>query len=141
MERSQLRTVDGTTLKFTASGSYLVALAYKAQFEGMIKSFMPEAVWINWAPPKCKLFPWLILQNRVWTADRLQKCGWPNCSVCQLCKRDPETVARLLFRYSFEDLELDLLFFFAGKKGALLLRGGYTAVLLQDLKNSIRSRA
>jgi hypothetical protein len=31
--------------------------------------------------------------------------------------------------------------FFADKRGALLLRGGYTAVLLQDLKNSIRSRA
>jgi hypothetical protein len=66
-------TTDDITWKFMVSGSYSVASAYKAQFEGMINSFMLEAVWKNWALPKCKLFAWLILQNRVWMADRLQK--------------------------------------------------------------------
>lgn len=94
--------MDDITWKFTESGSYSAASAYKAQFEGMIYSYLPEAVWNNWASPKCKLFAWLILQNRVWTADRLQKRGWPNCGACQLCKREPESAAHILFkcRYS-----------------------------------------
>jgi hypothetical protein len=94
-------TADDITWKFTDSGLYTAASAYKAQFEGMVYSFMMEAVWKNWAPPKYKLFDWLILQNRVWTADRLQKRGWPNCGNCQLCKREPETAAHLLFKCRF----------------------------------------
>jgi hypothetical protein len=95
-------TKDDIKWKFTANGEYSVALAYSTQFEGMVNSFMMEAVWKTWAPPKCKLFAWLILQNRVWSADRLQKRGWPNCGNCQLCKRVSETVAHILFkcRYS-----------------------------------------
>jgi hypothetical protein len=63
----------------------------------MTFSHKPEAVWKIWDPPKCKLFAWLVLQNCVWTTDRLQKCGWTNCGVCQLCKREPESAAHLLF--------------------------------------------
>jgi hypothetical protein len=49
-----------------------------------------------------KTFAWLILQNRTWTADRLIRSGWPNCGPCQLCKREPETAAHIIFkcRYS-----------------------------------------
>jgi hypothetical protein len=43
---------------------------------GLQGSYMPEAVWKNWTPPKCKLFAWLILQNHVWTDDCLEKHGW-----------------------------------------------------------------
>ena len=59
---------------------------------------MKSAVWNNWAPPKHKFFAWLIIQDRVWTADRLQRRGWPNCGLCQLCKREPETAAHIIFR-------------------------------------------
>jgi hypothetical protein len=54
---------DSITWKFTNSGEYSVASAYNAQFEGMTNSNMMEAVWKTWAPPKCKLFARLILQN------------------------------------------------------------------------------
>jgi hypothetical protein len=30
---------------------------------GLQGSYMPEAVWKNWTPPKFKLFAWLILQT------------------------------------------------------------------------------
>ena len=46
---------------------------------------------------KYKLFAWLILQNRLWTADQLQRRGWPNCGTCKLCNHEPETAAHLLF--------------------------------------------
>jgi hypothetical protein len=89
---------DDNTGKFTNFGVYTAASSYKAQFEGTINSFMLETVWKNWAPPKCKLFAWLILQNRASMADLLQKRGWPNCGNCQLCKRESETAAHLLFK-------------------------------------------
>jgi hypothetical protein len=89
---------DGITWKLTNSGEYTAASAYNAQFEGMINSYMMKTVWKTWAPSKCKLFAWLVLQNRVWTADRLQRRGWPNCGNCQLCKQEPETVAHMLFK-------------------------------------------
>jgi hypothetical protein len=95
-------TPDDIKWKFTNSGVYTAAAAYKAQFEGMLFSCMPEAVWNNWVPPKCKLFVCLMLQDRVWMADQLQKRGWTNYGVCQLYKREPESAAHLLFkcRYS-----------------------------------------
>jgi hypothetical protein len=50
------RSNDGISWKFTNSGEYSAALAYNAQFEGMTNSYIMEAVWKTWAPPKCKLF-------------------------------------------------------------------------------------
>ena len=44
---------------------------------------------------------WLIIHNRVWTADRLQRRGWPNCNLCPLCKQVQETAAHLLFQCRF----------------------------------------
>ena len=62
---------------------------------------MPTLVWNAWAPPKCKLFAWMIIQNRVWTADRLQRRGWPNCGNCPLCGQVQESGVHLLFHCRF----------------------------------------
>jgi hypothetical protein len=93
---------DTITWKLTPSRTYSSASAYLAQFDAPTTSFMMPAVWENWAPPKCKTFAWLILQNRVWTSDRLIRRGWQNSGPCQLCKWETETAAHLLFqcRYS-----------------------------------------
>ena len=48
-----------------------------------------------WAPPKCKFFLWLLLQDRLWTAARLQVHGWENNYFCGLCIRNLETVLHL----------------------------------------------
>ena len=87
--------------KFTSQGEYSTSTAYMAQFAGHTTSIMPAAVWKVWAPPKCKFFAWLIIQNRVWTADRLLRRGWPNCNPCPLCKQVQETAAHLLFQCRF----------------------------------------
>ena len=52
-------------------------------------------------PPKFKFFSWLILQNRVWTADRLERRGWPNGKTCPLCRREDETARHLFFTCRF----------------------------------------
>jgi hypothetical protein len=52
-------------------------------------------------PPKCKFFAWLIMQNRVWTADRLQHRGWENCGNCHLCNQLQETADHLMYKCRF----------------------------------------
>ena len=84
--------------KHTASGQYSAASAYKAQFLGMVLSPMDKMIWKAWAPPKVKFFAWLALQDRIWTADRLAKRGWPNCDMCPLCKRVQESGTHLLYK-------------------------------------------
>ena len=92
---------DLITWKFTKDGSYSSSSAYKMQFLGQVDSMMPTLVWKPWAPSKCKIFTWLVLQNRVWTADRLERRGWPNCGRCKLCNQVQETAAHLLFQCRF----------------------------------------
>ena len=90
--------VDTISWKFTNDGLYTAASAYKAQFSGLVDTNMLQWVWKNWAPPKCKFFAWLVINNRIWTADRLQRRGWPNCDSCPLCKHVQESAAHILFR-------------------------------------------
>lgn len=92
---------DEIVWKHTDSGHYSAASAYKAQFHGMLRSPLEQVIWKVWAPPKVKFFAWLAAQNRVWTADRLAKRGWPNCGLCPLCRREQETVDHLIFRCRF----------------------------------------
>ena len=64
-------------------------------------SLLVQSVWKVWAPPRCNFFAWLVLQNRIWTSDRLIRRGWPNCGVCPLCKQCQESAAHLLFQCRF----------------------------------------
>ncbi|WVZ62666.1 hypothetical protein U9M48_012383, partial [Paspalum notatum var. saurae] len=66
-------TEDTATWKFTPTGEYSSQSAYKAQFIGSIKTNLKDLIWKTWALPKCKFFGWLAIQNRIWTADRLQE--------------------------------------------------------------------
>ena len=92
---------DTITWTTSANGVYSAKSAYRAQFLGTIHTDMNRLVWKVWAPPKTKFFAWLALQNRVWTADRLARRGRPNCGLCPLCKRAPETIAHLLVQCRF----------------------------------------
>ena len=69
-----------------------------AQFIGATSLTMQNTVWIFLAPPKCKLFVWLIIQNRVWMADRLQRQRCPNSTLFPLCKRYSETTYQHVFQ-------------------------------------------
>jgi len=69
---------DSITWLHTPDGNYSAKSAYKLQFEGVTKSKTAQTVRGTKALPKCKDFLWLMLQNRIWTAARLQLRGWPN---------------------------------------------------------------
>ena len=86
---------DEIEWKLTENGQYSAASAYEVQFLGMVLSNLEKTLWKAWAPPKTKFFAWLATQNRLWTADRLEKRGRPNCGLCPLCKQSAESVNHL----------------------------------------------
>jgi len=80
-----------------SSGQFSTRSAYAIQFAGHTLSSFPSLIWEVWAPPKCKFFLWLLLQDKLWTAARLQQRGWENNYFCALCIRNLETVQHLFF--------------------------------------------
>lgn len=79
-----------------SSGIYSSKSAYRAYFQGSI-TFEPwKRIWKSWAPGKCKLFLWLAIRNRCWTADRLQRRGLPHPARCVLCDQEEENVQHIL---------------------------------------------
>ncbi|GJN26317.1 hypothetical protein PR202_gb14240 [Eleusine coracana subsp. coracana] len=86
---------DMLTWTLTTDGQYSASLAYRMQFEGGTPSTYPVKIWKVWAPPRCNFFMWLLAQNKVWTADRLQQRQWPNEYFCQYCFRNLETAGHL----------------------------------------------
>ena len=92
----QLR--DTIQWKHTASGSFSTSSAYNCQFQGMIKTSFRKMPWQAWAPARLKFTVWLLLKNRLWSNDRLQRRGWPNGYFCQLCLRNLETAAHLFWQ-------------------------------------------
>lgn len=86
---------DTITWNLESSGEYTTRSAYKIQFEGQHLSNFPKLVWEPWAPPRCKFFLWLLLQNKLWTSARLQLHGRENNYLCALCERNLETAHHL----------------------------------------------
>jgi hypothetical protein len=71
LSQLQQQQEDTISWNLTPHGSYTTSSAYKPQFISCIKIPELATIWKTWAPAKCKFFAWLILQNRVWTSDRL----------------------------------------------------------------------
>ncbi|WVZ55767.1 hypothetical protein U9M48_006389 [Paspalum notatum var. saurae] len=92
---------DAITWKFTSSGEYSSNSAYRAQFFGSVQTDLKHLIWQTWAPPKCKFFSWLAIQNRIWTSDRLHARGWDNAGQCPLCRRAPESGIHLFAECRF----------------------------------------
>ena len=95
---------DKITWTLESSGEYSAKSAYAVQFAGQISSNYPALIWNVWAPPKCKFFVWLLLQDRLWTAARLQLRGWKNNYSCALCERNLETAQHLYFECPYSRL-------------------------------------
>jgi len=92
---------DQITWTPTATGIYSAKSAYNLQLQGKCRSPVAKAIWKPWGPNKCKLFLWLLLQNRIWTADRLMLRERPNSYFCPLCYRNLETAFHLVAECPF----------------------------------------
>lgn len=53
-------------------------------------------VWKTWAPLKVKIFLWLALRRRHWTADRQTRHGLEARDRCYLCDQAPETIDHII---------------------------------------------
>jgi hypothetical protein len=58
-------------------------------------------VWELWAPLKVKLFLWLAVRRRQWTADRRRRHGLDARDNCFLCDHDSETIDHIVVECSF----------------------------------------
>ncbi|KAJ3673296.1 hypothetical protein LUZ60_006670 [Juncus effusus] len=54
-------------------------------------------LWKMHAPLKIKVFLWLLIHNKLLTADNLAKRNWPRYNRCKLCNRDFESASHLFF--------------------------------------------
>lgn len=84
----------------TPKGRYLVASAYKAQYQMDTKLVWAKA-WYHGLIPKINIFFWLLLQNRILTLDNLMKRGHIMPNRCILCKNQAETVDHIFIHCSF----------------------------------------
>ncbi|WVZ63564.1 LOW QUALITY PROTEIN: hypothetical protein U9M48_013187, partial [Paspalum notatum var. saurae] len=55
-----------------------------------------KRVWKSWAPPNCKFFVWLAINNKCWTSNRLAKRGLPHQPACPFCDQAEESINHLL---------------------------------------------
>jgi mannosylglycoprotein endo-beta-mannosidase len=86
---------DSITWRWTAHGNYTSKSAYSVQFRGTYCSFDTKAIWKASAEGKHKLFAWLLVQNRILTADLLLVRNWLCQPVCILCDQNWETTVHL----------------------------------------------
>lgn len=94
-------TRDKFTWRFSPDGRYSASSAYRLQFQGSVQTAFVQLIWKPWATPRCRLFAWLLVQNRLMTADRLLARGWPNGYFCPLCMRNLETATHLFTECPF----------------------------------------
>jgi hypothetical protein len=60
-------------------------------------------VWHAKAEPKCKFFTWLVLHNKLLTADNMLKRNWECNPICSLCLCLHETTEDLLIECNFSE--------------------------------------
>lgn len=94
-------TPDELRWRWTASGEYSAKSCYDALFLGATQAPHWRLKWKTWAPLRIKVFIWLALQNRCWTADRLARRGPPHADCCVLCDQETEGMQHILSGCSF----------------------------------------
>jgi hypothetical protein len=71
------------------------------QFEGSFADYGWNKRWHTKAEGKCLFFCWIILQNKIWTADRINKHGGSADPVCKLCFTHQEIAVHMLAQCPF----------------------------------------
>lgn len=101
-----LREDVADCIRWTAdsSGCYLASSAYRLQLASSTAAWFKRLIWSVWAPGKLKFFFWLLMLNRLWCSDRLQRRGWPNAYFCPLCVRSLETSVHLIWECPFSKI-------------------------------------
>ena len=86
---------DQIQWRFSASGNYSAASAYTTQFLGTYSDINFAKLWKSKVQPKCKLFIWLWLRQRILTDDKLAVRGLDHGTACVFCDQEEETATHL----------------------------------------------
>ncbi|KAF8663290.1 hypothetical protein HU200_055900 [Digitaria exilis] len=92
---------DNFRWNWEASGQYSVKSAYLALHTGSTHLHGADLIWKAWAPLKVKIFLWLTLLRRNWTADRRIRHGLQSHTKCLLCDQEDETTEHILIQCSY----------------------------------------
>jgi hypothetical protein len=95
---------DELTWRFSANGEYSARSAYAMQFAGSFADYNWSKIWTSKTENRCKLFCWLFLQNKSWTADRIIKFGGQANPICQLCRTNQESALHLVAECSYAEM-------------------------------------
>jgi hypothetical protein len=87
--------------RLTRNDKYSTSSAYAAQFFGSFPDYNWSSMWKTKIENKCKVWAWLILQNRLKTAVRIIKNGGNANLTCQLCCAHNETSSHMLISCPF----------------------------------------
>jgi hypothetical protein len=69
---------------WTTNGKYFVSSAYECQILGAMTFFRDDDIWKACTEPKCKIFSWLVMHDRVLIADNMSRKNWPCDPRCSL---------------------------------------------------------
>lgn len=92
---------DEIDWRWNGNKNYTTASAYNAQFTGSIMKPQLNAIWKTKVEGKVKFFAWLLVQNRLPTADRLRARGCDHNDACSLCDQTIETASHLVCHCPF----------------------------------------
>jgi hypothetical protein len=81
---------DEIRWKWSADGSYSAKSAYNIQFVGSFCPFNSKAIWKAKVEGKHSIFTWLLVQQKMLTANNLQTKGIQCDPVCALCDQELE---------------------------------------------------
>jgi hypothetical protein len=97
----QSTLADRFVWRWSLDGRYSVSSTYRAFFHGSASLLGAKELWAVRAPPRVKLFFWLALHKRLWTAERHKCHGLQDGDECTLCAQETETIGHLVLGCTF----------------------------------------
>ena len=115
-------TPDTFSWRLSADQAYSASSAYGAMFIGCSRPVGARQLWKTSAPPRVRLFFWLVMHGKCWTAHRRWRHGLQDDCTCILCDQEDETMDHLLLGcvFSREVWQLCLAAFFL--QGLIVVR-------------------
>ena len=92
---------DEIVWRWSANGTYTSKSAYLAQMRGTFCNFDAQAIWHAPTEEKHRFFSWLLVKEKILTADKLLARNWPCESNCVLCDQVTEIAAHLCLQCPF----------------------------------------
>ena len=92
---------DTISWNLSANGEYSAKSAYVVQYLTRFPQPHLQKVWSIKAERKVKFFIWTLLQNRLWTADRLLARNWDHNDACSYCDQTLESAMHLILDCPF----------------------------------------